>query len=301
MRVTTRSRRRGRAPADGGVVDARTSSASRSSRAPTARSRSRPTACSAPIARGRRAARGPGRSRAARRRRRASDDPRQRYTHLELGPYTRLARRCGPGSRAAPADAAVPVPTFADGLAEMRVLDAIRASAARRRRARRGRTRRDRVERGPCTFSSQPTVRRARSPRPARRAQLLRAGRSRHAGERAHRSSRRRRRRHRGLRVLGRRAGRSCGSRRWPRPARRSSAPRPRSPTHAGSTSASRSVTSAGRCAGSPPNSNVDVIVVGSHGRGAIVTDPARLGQRAGRAPRAVPGARRAPGARDAR
>ena len=41
------------------------------------------------------------------------------------------ARRCAPRSTAVPPSAAVPVPTFADGLAEMRVLDAIRASAAR--------------------------------------------------------------------------------------------------------------------------------------------------------------------------
>jgi predicted dehydrogenase len=59
-----------------------------------------------------------------------SDDPRHRYTHLELGPYTRLceALRAGVEGRTPPA--AVPVPTFADGLADMQVLDAIRASAA---------------------------------------------------------------------------------------------------------------------------------------------------------------------------
>ncbi|HTK15677.1 MAG TPA: Gfo/Idh/MocA family oxidoreductase [Acidimicrobiia bacterium] len=60
----------------------------------------------------------------------ASDDPRHRYTHLEVGPYTRLceALRAGIESREPPSP--VPVPTFADGLACMRVLDAIRASAA---------------------------------------------------------------------------------------------------------------------------------------------------------------------------
>jgi predicted dehydrogenase len=59
-----------------------------------------------------------------------SDDPRHRFTHLELGPYTRLceALRCAVDGR--PYPAVVPVPTFADGLAEMRVLDAVRASAA---------------------------------------------------------------------------------------------------------------------------------------------------------------------------
>jgi predicted dehydrogenase len=55
-----------------------------------------------------------------------SDDPRHRFTHLELGPYTRLCERfrdaIGGG---APGGAA----TFVDGLANQRVLDAIRASA----------------------------------------------------------------------------------------------------------------------------------------------------------------------------
>ena len=59
-----------------------------------------------------------------------SDDPRERYTHLELGPYTRLAEALRAGVEGRPPDAAVAPPTFVDGLAEMRVLDAIRASAA---------------------------------------------------------------------------------------------------------------------------------------------------------------------------
>lgn len=62
-----------------------------------------------------------------------SDDPRHRFTHLELGPYTRLCE----GFRAriegaAPPEATtepVPLATFADGVAEMKVLDAIRLSA----------------------------------------------------------------------------------------------------------------------------------------------------------------------------
>lgn len=60
-----------------------------------------------------------------------TDDQRHRFTHLELGPYTRLCEvlRAGVEGRAWPD--AVPVPTFADGLAGMEVLDAIRASAAR--------------------------------------------------------------------------------------------------------------------------------------------------------------------------
>ena len=62
--------------------------------------------------------------------RRLSDDPRERYTHLELGPYTRLAEALRAAVDGLPADSAVVAPTFVDGVAEMRVLDAIRASAA---------------------------------------------------------------------------------------------------------------------------------------------------------------------------
>lgn len=59
-----------------------------------------------------------------------SDDPRHRFTHLELGPYTRLCEvlRAAVDGRAV--TAAVAVPTFADGAACMEVLDAIRSSAA---------------------------------------------------------------------------------------------------------------------------------------------------------------------------
>jgi predicted dehydrogenase len=58
------------------------------------------------------------------------DHPAGRYTHLELGPYTRLAERFRDAivRGAVPAD----VPTFADGLAGMRVLDAVRESSASR-------------------------------------------------------------------------------------------------------------------------------------------------------------------------
>ncbi|MDQ1509068.1 MAG: hypothetical protein QOG50_912 [Actinomycetota bacterium] len=59
----------------------------------------------------------------------ASDDPRHRYTHLEVGPYTRLCEALRAGIEGNEAPTSVPVPTFADGLACMRVLDAIRASA----------------------------------------------------------------------------------------------------------------------------------------------------------------------------
>jgi hypothetical protein len=59
-----------------------------------------------------------------------SDDPRHRFTHLELGPYTRLCEvlRAGVDGRAI--ETPVAVPTFADGVACMDVLDAIRASTA---------------------------------------------------------------------------------------------------------------------------------------------------------------------------
>jgi predicted dehydrogenase len=61
------------------------------------------------------------------------DDPRERYTHLELAPYTRLceAFRAAIEGCAPPTSSVVP-PTFADGVAEMQILDAIRASAAQR-------------------------------------------------------------------------------------------------------------------------------------------------------------------------
>ncbi len=60
----------------------------------------------------------------------ASDDPRHQFTHLEVGPYTRLCEVLRAGVEGRPHAAPVPVPTFADGVACMEVLDAIRASAA---------------------------------------------------------------------------------------------------------------------------------------------------------------------------
>ena len=59
-----------------------------------------------------------------------SEDPRHRFTHLELGPYTRLCEVLRAAVAGRPYPDAVAVPTFADGLAEMQVLDAVRASAA---------------------------------------------------------------------------------------------------------------------------------------------------------------------------
>ena len=59
-----------------------------------------------------------------------SSDPRHRFTHLELGPFTRLGEALRAGVEGRPAGSAVPLATFADGVAAMRVLDAVRASAA---------------------------------------------------------------------------------------------------------------------------------------------------------------------------
>jgi hypothetical protein len=60
-----------------------------------------------------------------------SSDPRERYTHLELGPYTRLCEALRAGVETTEVQSTVPVPAFPDGVAEMEVLDAIRASARR--------------------------------------------------------------------------------------------------------------------------------------------------------------------------
>jgi predicted dehydrogenase len=59
-----------------------------------------------------------------------SDDPRKQFSQWELGPFIRLCEALRASIEGAPAPSAVPMPTFADGLAEMLVLDAIRASAA---------------------------------------------------------------------------------------------------------------------------------------------------------------------------
>ena len=59
-----------------------------------------------------------------------SDDPRQRFTHLELGPFTRLCEALRAGVEGRPQPSGVPLPTFVDGVAAMVVLDAIRSSAA---------------------------------------------------------------------------------------------------------------------------------------------------------------------------
>jgi predicted dehydrogenase len=59
-----------------------------------------------------------------------SNDPRHRFTHLELGPYTRLCECLRAAVEGVAYPTAVAVPTFTDGLAEMQVLDAVKASAA---------------------------------------------------------------------------------------------------------------------------------------------------------------------------
>lgn len=64
-----------------------------------------------------------------------SEEPAHRFTHLEVGPYTRLAHalreRIAAGGEPVPPRAGIPSPaTFADGVACMEVLDAMRSSAA---------------------------------------------------------------------------------------------------------------------------------------------------------------------------
>ena len=59
-----------------------------------------------------------------------SDDPRHRFTHLELGPYTRLCEVLRAGVEGRPLPDAVPCRRSPTASPSMRVLDAIRASAA---------------------------------------------------------------------------------------------------------------------------------------------------------------------------
>jgi predicted dehydrogenase len=56
----------------------------------------------------------------------ASADPRHRFTHLELGPYTRLAEAFAARISGRPSPSAVEPATFADGVACMEVLDRLR-------------------------------------------------------------------------------------------------------------------------------------------------------------------------------
>ena len=60
-----------------------------------------------------------------------SDDPRKQFSHFELGPYIRLAEALRAGVDGRDPKSAVPLPTFADGVAAMQVIDAVRASAAK--------------------------------------------------------------------------------------------------------------------------------------------------------------------------
>jgi predicted dehydrogenase len=55
----------------------------------------------------------------------------RRMSHFEIGPFTRFCEALRAGIEGRETSSPVPVPTFRDGLASMRVLDAIRASAAR--------------------------------------------------------------------------------------------------------------------------------------------------------------------------
>ena len=59
-----------------------------------------------------------------------SDDPRQRMAQFELAPYVRLCEVLRAGVEGRPLPGAVAVPTFHDGVAAMKVMDAIRASAS---------------------------------------------------------------------------------------------------------------------------------------------------------------------------
>lgn len=62
----------------------------------------------------------------------SSDASRQQFSGLELGAYTRLCEVLRAALDGYAPSSAVPVPTFADGVAGMEVLDAIRHSAANR-------------------------------------------------------------------------------------------------------------------------------------------------------------------------
>lgn len=59
----------------------------------------------------------------------ASDDPRERMAQFELLPYERLCEVLRAGVEGRPLPGAVAIPTFRDGVAAMKVMDAIRASA----------------------------------------------------------------------------------------------------------------------------------------------------------------------------
>jgi predicted dehydrogenase len=60
-----------------------------------------------------------------------SDDPRKRFSHFELGPYTRLCEALRAAVDGQAPQSPAPLPTFADGVACMEVLDAIRESAGK--------------------------------------------------------------------------------------------------------------------------------------------------------------------------
>jgi predicted dehydrogenase len=60
-----------------------------------------------------------------------TDDSRRQFSQFEMGPYVRLAEALRARVDGREPSAAVPLPTFADGVAAMQVIDAARASAAK--------------------------------------------------------------------------------------------------------------------------------------------------------------------------
>lgn len=59
-----------------------------------------------------------------------ADDAASRAAHFEIAPFIRLCEALRDGIAGRAGQAAVPVPTFRDGLAAMRIMDAMRASSA---------------------------------------------------------------------------------------------------------------------------------------------------------------------------
>ena len=53
-----------------------------------------------------------------------------RVSHFEIGPFTRFCEALRDGVEGRDVKSPVPIPTFRDGLASMRILDAMRASSA---------------------------------------------------------------------------------------------------------------------------------------------------------------------------
>ncbi len=203
------------------------------------------------------------------------------------GPTRGCARRSGPVSAETPQTGAVPLPTFADGLAEMR--GARRDPHVGCGRWRGGGCRR--VGERTCMCSSRPTDRHNRS-RPRAAPRSCCAALISDVADRRHRDPRRRRRWHRGFGVLARRDGRALEAGASGR------ARRARSHGRGAHDCEVDKRVEVGDVAGTicrvAEDLGVDVIVVGSHGRTGVAAPLPRLDERACRAARAVPGARRA-------